>query len=263
VAEAGELERAPYIVGSPDERIASGAGQRVYVRALDADPVRTYSLYRPGPAYRDPVTGAILGYEAEHVGEGVLEALGDPATLRVTRSHKEILKGDRLLPREESEFADFVPHAPAGTVDGEIIRVLDGVSNISNYKVVVLNRGTQDGMEPGHVLAIFRRGPVIKDQTGTDVADRTRREERERVAREDPSAMTRMLQTAINDVQRADRALRDIVGTPMGEGAPVKVALPDERAGELMIFRAFERVSFGLVMNLQQAVHVADRVGNP
>jgi len=47
------------------------------------------------------------------------------------------------------------------------------------------------------------------------------------------------------------------------ENSADTVQLPDERAGTLMIFRSFPRVSFGLVMDATKALHVKDRVRNP
>lgn len=263
VVAEGELERAAYVVGNQDERLAYGSGDHIYVRGLPDTPSNKFSIYREGPPYKDPVTDEILGYQAEHVGDGLIERFGDPATLAITQSYKEILKGDRVLPQEELEFVEFVPHAPSGPVDGQIIAVMNGVTNISKYQVIVLNRGASDGMEPGHVVGIFRQGAVIKDVTGTKVADRERREARLRAAQENPSAVGRMLQTVINDVQSADRALRDVVGTPVEESSAVRVTLPEERAGEAMVFRTFDRVSFALVMNLQRSVHLEDSVRNP
>ncbi|MEX2480401.1 MAG: LysM domain-containing protein [Gammaproteobacteria bacterium] len=263
VVGEGSLERAPYVVGSQEQHIAYGAGNRVYVRGLADESATKFSIYRPGPAYQDPDTGEILGYQAEHLGEARVERFGDPATFRITRSLKEIRKGDRLLPEEDLEFADFVPHAPSNTVDGRIIGVVSGVRYISQYDVVVLNRGDADGMEPGHVLALYRRGEVVEDVTGSDKADQEQRDARLRAARENPSAVGRMLQTVINDVQTADRALRDVVGTPVEGSSSVRVELPAERAGEAMVFRTFDRVSFALVMRLQQSVFLNDGVRNP
>ncbi len=42
-----------------------------------------------------------------------------------------------------------------------------------------------------------------------------------------------------------------------------KIALPDERAGLLMIFRTFEKLSFGLVLEADRALAVNDKVKNP
>ena len=42
-----------------------------------------------------------------------------------------------------------------------------------------------------------------------------------------------------------------------------EVELPEERAGTIMIYRPFERLSYGLVMEATRAMHVNDRVKNP
>lgn len=55
----------------------------------------------------------------------------------------------------------------------------------------------------------------------------------------------------------------ELVRDTVTENSADKVQLPDERAGTLMIFRTFPRVSFGLVMNATKALHVKDRVRNP
>ncbi|WP_331344143.1 LysM peptidoglycan-binding domain-containing protein [Cellvibrio sp. UBA7661] len=42
-----------------------------------------------------------------------------------------------------------------------------------------------------------------------------------------------------------------------------KIALPDERAGLLMVFRTFEKMSFALVLEADRALAVNDKVRNP
>ena len=44
---------------------------------------------------------------------------------------------------------------------------------------------------------------------------------------------------------------------------PFGNALPDERAGLLMIFRTFEKMSFALVLETDRALAVNDKVRNP
>lgn len=47
-----------------------------------------------------------------------------------------------------------------------------------------------------------------------------------------------------------------------GAFAP-RVRLPDERAGTLLVFKTFDRMSYGLIVRAENAIHVADRVRNP
>ncbi len=42
-----------------------------------------------------------------------------------------------------------------------------------------------------------------------------------------------------------------------------RVQLPSERAGLLMIFRIFDRMSYGLVLRTEEPLRVGDQVTNP
>lgn len=263
VVSEADLDSAAYIVGSQDEHLAFGSGFRVYVRNLGEPDTAKFSVFRKGGEYRDPDTKALLGYEAEHVADALVEKFGDPATVQIVSSSKEVVKGDRLLAQTEDEYPEFIPHAPAGPIDAKIISAMGGISQVAQHQVVVLNRGTKDGLEPGHVLAIFQRGKLVKDPIGSDVAYQKQEAERERLERESPTGPGRMWESIINDVRGVDRMARDFVGTPIKGSKPVSVSLPEERAGELMVFRAFDNVSYGLVMNIQRPVYVLDSVRNP
>ena len=212
VVDEDFFESAPYIIAGEDERVMASRGDRVYVRRLPEDNgAGGFTMVREGDAYRDPDSGEILGYEATYLGELNVIRDGDPGTARVTTSNREILAGDRLLrtPREPSRTR-FVPRAPEEEIEGRIIDVMDGVSQIGQFDVVVLDRGMVDGVEVGDVLAMFKAGRVVRDPE----------------TRED-------------------------------------VLLPDERAGELIVFRTFERVSYGLVMRANRHMNVLDLVRNP
>ncbi|MDX1252730.1 MAG: LysM peptidoglycan-binding domain-containing protein [Gammaproteobacteria bacterium] len=216
VIGAEEFDRAPYIVASEGGRLATGAGNKIYARNMADIATSRVSIFHQGRAYRNP--GAkkddILGYEAIHVADASIERMGDPATVRITDSYRETLVGDRLFPFAGEDFSrNFFPRSPDKAVSGNIIDVVDGVSKIGRYQVVVLNLGGKNGIGPGHVLAIHQAGNKV----------------------------------------------RDIV-RPGSDGL---VTLPEERAGLLMVFRAFERVSYALVMKSERDIRVYDMVRNP
>ncbi len=209
-----ELEAAPYIVDFADEHLAGGSGQNVYVRSIETDDTTNFDVVRPGGAYKDADTGEILGYEALYIGNTKLLRTGDPATCLLTSTGQETLIGDRLLvAAQDQPLEDFYPKAPDSQVRGSIISVMDGVTQIGQYDVVVLDRGADDGLQPGDVLAIEHRGETVRDTVTANLTD--------------------------------------------------TVKLPDEKAGHLMVFRTFSRVSFGLVLDATRAIHVLDRVSNP
>lgn len=214
VVEEGELENSPYVVQSADEHVVTGAGDRIYVRGIENRNVTLFDVYKPGGPYIDPDTGEVLGYEALYSGTGPVQSFGDPATIKLTETSREVRVGDRLRPANRSDpVVHFQPHAvPSGT-EGHIISVVDGVTQIGQFNVVALDLGKRDGMEIGHVLRVFQQGDVIKD--------------------------------------------------PVSSKFGKTVKLPDEEAGVVMIFRTFDKVSFGLIMSATRPIHVNDFVRTP
>ena len=214
VVEEGELDDAPYVVQAADEHIVTGAGDRVYVRGIDGNEVTLFDVFEPGDAYIDPDTNEVLGYEALYAGTGPVQKFGDPATIKLVKTAREVRVGDRLLPADRGALpAHFQPHAvPSGT-EGHIISVVDGVQEIGQFSVVTLDLGERDGMEIGHVMRVFQQGEVIKDPVSGKYSD--------------------------------------------------KVKLPDEEAGVVMVFKTFEKVSYGLIMSATRAIHVLDYVRTP
>jgi hypothetical protein len=164
VMEEGELDSAPYVVHFLDDHIAGGAGISLYARSIEQQQPSNYTLVRPGKPYEDPDTQEILGYEATYIGTAELQRTGDPAKLLISTSKIEVLIGDRLIHVEDDEpLVNFQPTAPEVDIQGRIISVLNGVSQIGQYNVVVLNKGAQDGLKPGHVLEILQGGYPIRD----------------------------------------------------------------------------------------------------
>lgn len=164
VLDQDELDSAPYVVAFADEHILGSNDVRAYVRAIDTTDNKKFDVVRPGDAYKDADTGEILGYEALYISSSELLKTGDPATLMLSDMELETLKGDRLLPvAEDTPLNAFFPAAPKEEVKGSIIGVLNGVSQIGQFNVVVLDRGTQDGLEAGSVLTIDHRGETIRD----------------------------------------------------------------------------------------------------
>lgn len=159
-----ELARAPYVIEFLEDRLIGGSGNQIYVRRANPADGRQLSAVRAGETYTDPDSGELLGYEALPIGRVEIQEFDDISTGVITRSYREMLIGDRLLPLDIAALtADFQPHAPDHEVDGRIISVYDGVGEIGQYQIVVLNRGTREDIERGHVLDIYKSGRQARD----------------------------------------------------------------------------------------------------
>jgi hypothetical protein len=262
VVDAEEtLNTAPYVLAFPDERISVGAGDRLYARFVNSPVGSKFDIVRAAGDLLDGDSGEVLGYGAAFIGTASLQAPGEPATLVVTRADREIFPGDRLIAATEDEpFQNFHPKPPPVPVHGNIIAVIGGVAEIGQYNVVVLDRGTSDGVEPGTVLRIDRRGRVVRDRVAID-------QKREVEVKDDPLAGP---PTVIDPVglpkalRLDDREAGTFLGGAVASvGLGDFVALPEEQSGLLMVFRAFDRISVALVMKATRSIHVLDRVRNP
>jgi hypothetical protein len=165
VIERDQLNDLPYIVAHREGMIGS-AGRDVYVRGFEDEQPAVGSVYNVvelGEELVDPDTNDLLGYQGIYVGQGRLDRSGDPGTLRMLETEREAVIGNYLMDEEDVSSLNFIPRAPETQVEGQIISVLSGVSQIGQYMVVVINRGSQHGLEPGHVLRAYQVGRTVRD----------------------------------------------------------------------------------------------------
>jgi hypothetical protein len=162
VIEEDQIDELPYIVAHREGLIGS-AGRDVYVRGTDAPTGAVFNVVERGEELVDPDTKDVLGYQGIYVGQGRLDRTGDPGTLRMLETEREAVVGNYLMTEEDVQALNFLPRSPDRQVDGRIISVLSGGSLIGQYDVVVINRGTESGLEPGHVLRAFQAGRTIRD----------------------------------------------------------------------------------------------------
>lgn len=171
ILEDDALETSPYVIAGSSGRILSGAGDRLYARGKFDQNEKIYGVFRPGKVFQDPQTKEVLGVEAIDIGSGKAVAFnGDVATIQINGSREEIRVKDRLLPYNERKVtATFMPSAPQETIDGMIIGVEGGVTQVGTMDVVMLNKGEREGIEVGNVLAIYKTGEVVRDQVNNDL----------------------------------------------------------------------------------------------
>ncbi len=259
VLDRSEIDSAPYVVAFPDEHIVAGAGDRAYVRSISRGSSEgRYDIVRPGDAYRDPDSGDILGYKARFVAAAVLERPGDPAKVRITEMELEAGIGDRVLSsKNQKPLSGLSPRPGPRGAKARIISVLDGVSQIGQYDVVMLNAGSGQGVRPGDVFEVYNGGEKVRDIALSDEFRQDWRNQR-----------FWSQETWFGDF-RTEGWMPG--GVPTEEFPPRKragratdsVILPYERAGTLMVFRTFDRVSFALVMSATRPMFLLDAVRPP
>jgi LysM repeat protein len=220
VLEKDQYEAAPYILSSRDQHLVMATGNTIYASGnVEGDVATRYSIVRVGEPLVDPEDNDVVGYEGVYAATARVTRTGKPTTLEITESTREAMEGDRLFPGDVDVPLDFIPHAPAQPIEGQIISIVDGISGVGQYQVVVINRGRNHGLEPGHILLVEETGAVVRD--------------------------------------------RQSGGGRVSPLFAKKVRLPNELAGTFMVFKTFDRVSYGLIMEAQVPMRVHDRVVSP
>jgi LysM domain len=256
-----EFKHAPHVVGIEDHHINGLTGQLVYVRGLDAPAGQQFTLVRPmgryyeitskdgqpSATYRQPLDvrdnrmemlwheapwdstlhGDVhfLGYEVMQFGTVQITRAGSPASTVVLNADFEVRAGDYLLPLDTLGYDyEYVPHPPKQLPPNmTVITFTDALNAVGRLQVVGLSRGSTDGVENGQVYSIFTPGDQVEDRTDFP-----------------------------EDSVKAFLHPKD-----------AQVQLPEEYIGHVMVFRTFEHVSYGLIMDGIKPVHLGDRLYEP
>jgi hypothetical protein len=246
VVEAGDLDIAPTILATEESRVVVGAGNLAYVDRIGEKDAINWQVFRPGEALRDPETNEVLGYEAKYVGDARVKRYGNPTTIEVTKARQEINRGDRLAPARETSFPSYVPHAPDKPIKGAIMSVDGGVAEFGQFSIITINRGSRDGVELGHVLAVWRRGDVVSP-SGKSVS----------------ALDTTLWGWMKRQYYKMSAGEKSEAATATGEALTGAVKLPDERNGLVFVFRVFEKMSYAMVMKSSKPVYLGDVVQTP
>jgi hypothetical protein len=249
-----ELDSAPFILATQENRVAIGAGSIAYAEGLTKQPgdANTWQVFRRGDALIDPETNEILGYEAVQLGEARVIKLAEQSTVEITKSSQEIYAGDRLLPTAKTPPTfSYVPRAPSKPVRGRIVSTYGNLGETGPSGIVTLSKGSRDGLEVGHVLAIYRAQSTAQFETRSSPL----------LGRQGPFGSDRPRTYHAEQLTPRDHG---VFASTTKAVRPEEVAkLPDERFGLVMVFRTFDRAAFGLVMQASRPVAINDVVANP
>ncbi|HAT41107.1 MAG TPA: peptidoglycan-binding protein [Rheinheimera sp.] len=228
-----QINGLPYVLGADEQVKNVSSGHILYVRGK-VDQGAAYGVYRKGKQYVDPASGEVLGYETKLVGTARVFRTGnpdqnEPGSLKVVDVKQEIRQGDRLLPAADGQSlpAFFSMRKPEQPIAGVIIDTTSNLREFSTWDIVVLNKGAQDNVKAGYMFGIYRRSPAVVD-------------------------------TASGPVYTSDATLYQQV-TGGHDGEPIQ--MPEEKIGDLMVFKVAERTSFAIVTGTRKPIRVGDTIG--
>lgn len=261
------FDQLPYVVGLEGDRLRGSEGQVAYIRGLPAaQPGQRYAVLRPTQRFTHldrsgmccdlyhqddldfrgrrlidfdnywtnvvtPDKGnELLGFELMRVGAGTItrgEVGGIKAsTLLLDAEGYEVRVGDRVVPVDPQPYdLQFFPHPPKQQQEYGRARVL-----------AVANMLTSGGPRDVVALSVGAREGV---DNGTVFS------------------IWRVGSNVVDKVEYGTDRTEDTVGFES------KVRLPDEFAGHVMVFRTFEKMSYGLVMDGIKPTRVGYELKHP
>ena len=168
VIEPDGFDKAPTIVATEKDRVILAAGNTAYVRGIAEAGEETWYVYRRGAPLVDPDTDRTLAYEAIYLGTAQVTSPGNPATVVLTSAVQEVNAGDKLVAAGPPQPMNYAPHAPSAQLRGRILRIYGSVGRVGEagpLQIISINRGRADGIEVGHVLALYSLGGAVRDTT--------------------------------------------------------------------------------------------------
>jgi LysM domain len=218
------------IIAGGDNRVVRGDNDYVYGVNVDEKAGTQWFIYRSGKVLHSLDTNEILGYEMKFLGTARVDRFGEVSRMQITSAKEEILIGDQLVPAPREELINYVPHPPDASLDGRIISLYGETDEAGRGFIVTLDRGLRDGVEVGHVMAIYHPLPVIVDPR--------------------PNAGGDVFATFTDQTKILPAPTRYL-------------NIPPERTGLLFVFRVFDKVSYAIVLNASDPVVVGDLVRKP
>jgi hypothetical protein len=224
------LPNAATIIAGRDARLVRGEGDLMYAVGIERSAGDLWHIYRPGPtlvAYDNPQD--VLGWEQKFLGTAKVERFAEVSTIRIATAREEIVPGDLLVPAPRETLVNYIPHAPQRPVDAHIIMLGTNAVEAGRGTLVTLDRGSADGLEIGNVLAVYRVVPQILDPRPS----------------KEPDIIVRFIDQTVSYKPEA------------------YLNIPDERTGLLFVYRVFDRVSYGILVNTTDPISVGDLARNP
>lgn len=213
----GDFANLPYVLGD-NFNVANMADVSViYVQGV-LNEGEQYGMYSSPKKYKDRNTGELLGYRASLSGVGVAgKPVGDKTPLTLVKTVKEVRQGDRVLPLSDvSGYDAFYVPSPVSNVNNAY--VIENVSDsiyAGKYNVVVINKGSRDSIKNGDVFAISRKGVAVSGSSADNIQYTQF------------GTVTQRLSAAVSKSSN----------------------LPSVEIGHVMVFKTYEKLSLGLVLD--------------
>jgi LysM repeat protein len=155
-----EEESDDRIIGSLEPKTIFGYDDVVYVSIESRDDVQVgerFLIYRPMKNVKHPRNGDDYGRLIRPLGILQITSVkpGEPITARITLSFDAIEKDSLLTPYQEPALVFQPAVKREKDLAGYILEVVDGRTINAQIDIVYIDKGEEDGVEPGDRFSVF------------------------------------------------------------------------------------------------------------
>lgn len=202
-----DLDPFEWIISGAEEgeKVGQSLGDVVYLDGGADDGITAgdrFFVLRNAGKVQHPESGRNLGLAIRQVGElEVLCTSEHDATAVISKACADIAVGDLISPWEELPIPVVDPTAPlsrcdepAGESDGYLVYAMDDQWAVAEGNLVVIDKGSDDGLGPGDFFTIYRNQDSHQQLLGEAVVLRTER-----------STATVKITTSLREIYAGDR----------------------------------------------------------
>jgi hypothetical protein len=258
VMDSNAVSSAPYVVGLEEARLRGAVGQNIYVRGLQGEPGQRWAIVRPTHVFR--------GFEQQdpNDAENDIAAHGlDSNAAMVNAPWSEDSRNDGHYGKGDDLGVEVSVIGTAETLrmgDPSTLLLLDSTQEIrSGDRVMPIDSSPYDASYYPHApKSVPANAHINGFADAMDAAG---------------SRQVVMLSIGAKDgvdngqtftiYEPGETIHDDVASNSWRRGVGKTVTLPDEYVGHVMVFRTFDRVSYGLVMDGLRPVHVGGRLRMP
>ena len=257
VMNSNEVNDAPYVVGFEEARLRGTIGQNIYVRNLTGDPGQRWAIVRPTHVFR--------GFNEDDRSEpyGLVGHDLDSDVSMVNGPWKEDFREDHHYGRGKDLGVEVTVIGTAETLrtgDPSTLLLLDSTQEIrKGDRIMPIDDKPYDAFYyPHSPKTVPDNARVI---AFTDALDA--------VGPKQVVALSIGAKDGVENgqtysmVHPGETIHDDVANNSWNRGVGKRVTLPEEFVGHVMVFRTFDRVSYGLVMDGIKPVAKGDRLTMP
>ncbi len=232
---AQDFASAARIVATQEGRVLLSKGDLAYARqagttlTLGADANNLYRIVRSAKPLVDPDTGLTLGLEAEYVGQAEL--------IRSEGTNQSQDKQGKAISEVVPATLEIIEAAQEARTQDRLVR--EPAREFLSFVPRAPSTATA-----ARIVAVYGSGATLVSTNQVVVLNRGAEAGMER---------GHVLALLRDGARETDRTT----------AKPQAIKLPNERSGLIMVFKAFDKVSYALVLSTTDALRVGDRVVNP